>query len=120
MSLKLVVQLSRRPERNPVGGPPSRIDLKEEFLPSFKTLRVLWQAAEDTFFFKVRLPDHCFFFKKRDCLSKMATLFDPLGFLAQFIVKAKLLLQDLWAKGLDWIDLLGKTLGCTSRKWFEE
>ena len=83
-------------------------------------LRVLWQAAEDTFSFKVRLPDDYFFFKKRDYLSKLATLLDPLGFLAPFIVKAKLLLQDLCAAVLDRNDPLGKTLGCRSHKWFDE
>lgn len=94
--------------------------MNEEFLPSFKTLRVLWQAAEDTFSFKVRLPDDYFFLEKRDYLSKVANLFDPLGFLEPFIVKSKLLLQDLWATGLDWNDPLGKTLGCRSRTRFEE
>ena len=35
----------------------SESDLKEGFLPSIKTLGVLWQAAENAFTFKVRPPD---------------------------------------------------------------
>ena len=98
----------------------SEIDLKEGFLPSIKTLGVLWQAAEDVFTFKVRPPDDYFSFTKRNFLSKVATLFDPLGFLAPFIVRAKVLLQDLWTAGLDWDDPFGEPLVCRSRKWFEE
>ena len=50
----------------------------------------------------------------------MATLFDPLGFLARFIIRAKVLLQDLWAGGLDWDDPFEEALVRRSRNWFEE
>ena len=87
----------------------SEIDLKEGHLPCTKTLGVLWEAAKDAFTFT-----------KRNFLSKVATLFDPLGFLSPFIIRAKVLLQDLWTAGLDWDDPLGEPLVCRSRKWFEE
>ena len=80
----------------------------------------LWQAAKGAFTFKVQPPDNYFSFTKRNFLSKVSTLFDPLGFLAPFIIKDKVLLQDLWAAGLDWDDPFGETLVCRSRNWFEE
>ena len=98
----------------------SEIDLKEWFLPSIKTLGVLWQAPEDAFTFKVRPPYDYLSSTKRNCFSKVATRFDPFGFLASFIVRAKVLLQDLWTAGLDSNDPLGEPLICRSCKWFEQ
>ena len=53
----------------------------------------------------------CFVYKvvKRDIadtrhniLSLIASLFDPIGFLAPFLVRAKLLLQQVWQFGIGW------------------
>ena len=49
----------------------TEIDSTEGFLPSIKTLGVLWQAAEDAFSFKVRRPDDYFSFMKRNFLSEV-------------------------------------------------
>ena len=57
---------------------------------------------------------------QRDFLKRIATLFDPLGFLTPFTVRAKILIQDIWLAGTDWEDPL---LDETSRKvqiWFGE
>ena len=39
-------------------------------------------------------------------LSVVSSLFDPLGFIAPFIMKAKLLLQDLFRKKLGWDNVI--------------
>ena len=98
----------------------SEIALKEGSLHPIKTLGILWQAAKDAFTFKVQPPDNYYSFMKRNFLSKVSTLFDPLGFLAPLIIRAKVLLQDLWTAGQDLDDPFGETLVCRSRNWFEE
>lgn len=37
---------------------------------------------------------------KRTFLKKIASLFDPVAFLAPFVIQAKLLMQQLWISGL--------------------
>ena len=39
---------------------------------------------------------------KRMILSQTARIYDPVGFTAAFLIKAKIGLQQLWQKGQDW------------------
>ena len=59
-------------------------------------------------------------YTKLNFLRKIATLFDPIGLLAPYTVRAKLLLQEMWTAGLEWDEELGDTLINTARAWFEE
>ena len=43
---------------------------------------------------------------KRSVLSRVARIFDPVGFASAFVIRAKIGLQDLWKRGLDWDDEL--------------
>ena len=55
---------------------------------------------------------------KRNFLSKIATLFDPLGLLAPFLIRAKMLMQEVWIHGLDWDEKLSQELSSKVTKWF--
>ena len=59
-------------------------------------------------------------FTKRKFLNKIATLFDPLGLLAPYTIRAKLLLQEMWTAGLEWDDELPEALTHAARSWFSE
>lgn len=98
----------------------SEVYLDEGNLPSVKTLGVLWQADNDIFTFNANPPDVNFKFTKRNFLSKIATLFDPLGLIAPFTIRAKVLLKEMWTSGLDWDDSLDETLVNKSRELFRE
>ena len=78
--------------------------------PEFKTLGLRWSAADDEFTFhnESQLPES-HEWTKRKCLSAAASLFDPLGFISPFIVRARHYIQSLWANQNDWEDpLLGE------------
>ncbi|XP_066597121.1 uncharacterized protein [Prorops nasuta] len=68
-----------------------------------KTLGLIWHPSTDRFSFNVQIDtvwnqDT----SKRVVLSNLARLFDPLGWLAPVVVRAKILLQDIWILKLDW------------------
>lgn len=80
-----------------------------------KSLGILWNPSEDTFQFKVnRSSKICN--TKRQMLSEIAKIFDPLGWLAPFIVRAKLMIQDLWLQKLAWDDPVNKE---TLERWVQ-
>ena len=85
----------------PVDVRASEIDLEKNSLPVTKTLGVSWTAREDQFLFHYSPPSKDFEFTKRNVLKKTATLFDPLGFLSPFVVKAKLSMQKAWLDALE-------------------
>lgn len=69
---------------------------------STKLLGLSWVPRTDTFKFTSKSLGFCSKFTKRKILSETAQLYDPLGFLAPFIVRAKMLLQELWLEQLPW------------------
>ena len=112
-SSKVVAQI-------PVHYRKVEVDLDHNELPCAKTLGVWWLAQEDEFTFKENVPDGNTVFTKRNCLKKIATLFDPLGLLAPYTIRAKMLLQEMWTAGLEWDDELPEPMIHAARAWFGE
>lgn len=77
-----------------------------------KTLGLLWFPMSDTFGYKVhnssRIDN-----TKRNVLSEISKIFDPLGLLAPVIITAKIFMQTLWAAGIGWDECLPDTLAKT-------
>ena len=73
---------------------------EEGILPTERALGVIWDVHKDTFLFKIKpkeLAD-----TRRKVISLTASIFDPIGFLAPFIVRAKIFLQSLWKLRQGW------------------
>ncbi|XP_029162266.1 uncharacterized protein LOC114933860 [Nylanderia fulva] len=68
---------------------------------SHSVLGLRWNPREDVLSLSVR-PTSTALPTKRSVLSQTARLFDPLGWLAPIIVRAKLLVQSAWIQQLDW------------------
>ena len=66
-----------------------------------KILGTIWNRTEDVFMFKFNPPEEIKQ-TKRGILSQIARLFDPVGFAAAFLVRAKIGMQRLWQRGLEW------------------
>ena len=66
----------------------TEVDLDRGELPPIKTLEVLWCPMEDVFKLQVNQPPGKNENSKRSFLKKMATLFDPLGLLSPYTVRA--------------------------------
>lgn len=66
-----------------------------------KVLGLQWKSTDDTFSFSLSCnQQHPV--TKRNVLSTIARIFDPLGLLGPIITKAKVFLQRLWRLQIDW------------------
>lgn len=64
-------------------------------------LGIAWSPQEDSFSIKVKVTDREII-TKRTILSDTASLFDPLGWLAPFVIRAKIVMQALWLAKVNW------------------
>ncbi|XP_011858863.1 PREDICTED: uncharacterized protein LOC105556386 [Vollenhovia emeryi] len=79
-----------------------------------RTLGVSWNCQQDIFYFanvEYRPPSRL---TKRNILSRIALIFDPLGLLGSTIVIEKLVMQELWMLRVDWDESIFMELGT---KW---
>ena len=65
-------------------------------------------------------PDTSKVHTKRNVLSALAAVYDPLQFLSPFLVWAKILMQEIWWAGLDWDDSLSSDLSIKWKDWSTE
>ena len=78
------------------------VNLDSDSLPSAKTFGIMWHASEGVFTFVFHVTEQEYKWTKRNFLSNIATLFDHSGLLAPFLIRAKMVMQEVWIHGLDW------------------
>ena len=107
-------------EKIPIKDRASEVDINKDPLPTVKALGITWIPGEDMSTFKANPPEENFQITKRNFLKKIATLFDPVGFLAPFTILAKVMMQEMWVAGLEWDALCLRELIHKSQEWFCE
>ncbi|GFT38683.1 integrase catalytic domain-containing protein [Nephila pilipes] len=88
-----------------------------------KVLGLAWDPDKDIIFFGFRkliniLTNGCS--TKRFIFQILGHIFDPIELLGLFIIRLKILLQELWAVEIDWDDKLPFSLDCKWQLWCSE
>ena len=76
------------------------LDLDLDQLPIERTLGIHWNVEEDMFCFKIKPCDKPN--TMRGVLSCISSFYDPIGFAAPIVLKAKKILQACWRRKLKW------------------
>ncbi len=90
-------------------------DLNFDDTPLERALGIHWHIDSDNIRFSVDLKDQPA--TRRGILSTVASLYDPLGFIAPFLLRGKLVLQEMCRNGTGWDDPLPKELQPNWEHW---
>ena len=80
------------------------LDLNRDELPTERTLGMNWDMNNDLFTFRIMLKDKPF--NRRGVLSVVASIYDPMGYLAPVTLIGKTFLQDMCRKKLSWDEVM--------------
>lgn len=87
-------------------------------------LGMKWNPAEDVFVYTLCLRDDlanavdsAHTPTKREMLKLVMSLFDPLGFATFFLIHGRVLIQDVWATGVNWDEPVNSDLSERWRQW---
>ncbi|KAL0882586.1 hypothetical protein ABMA27_001036 [Loxostege sticticalis] len=94
------------------------------FPQSVRTLGLIWYPSTDELGFNtaalktsLALPQKI---TKRHALSSMMRVFDPLGVLAPITIKARIIFQVVWRRGIDWDQEFPQDLSTKWKAWLAD
>ncbi|KAE8629989.1 hypothetical protein XENTR_v10000654 [Xenopus tropicalis] len=94
------------------------VDLNYDDLPVQNALGLRWDVENDEFFFKVSIEEKPA--TRRNILSTVASVYEPLGFLAPVILRGKGILQELCRQKLGWDDSMPEELRPRWESWIKD
>lgn len=94
------------------------VNLNHDHLPVQSVLGVRWDVENYAFSFSVSLDEKPP--TRRGILSAVASIYDPLGFLAPFVLLGKKVLQEMCRKGISWDAPLPSELRPRWESWLED
>jgi len=99
---------------------------EEKDLPTGRTLGLWWDSEKDVITWKINsdkikpqilngtVPT------KREVLKLVMSIFDPLGFLSNFIIRARIIYQDIWRTEIGWDQEVPDTINDRWQDWIQE
>ena len=97
------------------------LTLGSDALPVERALGVLWDTNSDTFGFQVDIGKLMMKpVTKRGMLSATASCYDPLGLVTPCVVRARILIQDLFRLKVDWDDKVPDSTREVWERWLRE
>lgn len=93
----------------------NRFDLNPDSASIEYALGIQWLIESDSFSFDINMKDRPD--TRRGILSVIASLYDPLGFVAPFVLSGKCILQELCRRSIGWDDLLPEDLLLRWEEW---
>ena len=94
------------------------LDIRQSTLPNERALGLEWNTDEDVFRIRVKTKDPVL--TKRGLLSYISSVYDPLGFVCPYVLKAKLLFQEETRRKTDWDEDLQETTIKEFERWLSE
>ena len=82
-----------------------------------KTLGICWKIKDDTFAIETNVKENPF--TRRGILSTIGSVYDPLGIVAPFVTKGKIILQSLCRSKLNWGQPIDKEHRNDWQKWLQ-
>ena len=107
-------------EVTPKADRATELKITEGQEPVVKTLGVSWNSTSDTLNISTAEESTELLPTKRNVLKKVATVFDPLGLVSPFVIRAKILLQETWAQGYDWDDVICDEVAGRIGSWYDQ
>ncbi|KAK0140258.1 hypothetical protein N1851_022806 [Merluccius polli] len=96
----------------------AQLDLDKEKPPLERVLGIQWDIQRDTFGFSVSIQDRVPTW--RTIFSIVSSIYDPLGFLSPFILKAKQILQKVCMDKCGWDEVIPEHLAKPWKQWIAE
>jgi len=91
------------------------LNLPSEQLPIERVLVVQWSVGLDCFKFCIILKDQPL--TRRGVLATVASVYDPHGFLAPLVLRAKKILQEICNRGISWDEPLPEEVRPRWGRW---
>lgn len=101
--------------------------VKLEASDAERALGLQWDTERDAFMFSLRMEkimktvdSSQVVPTKRQVLRVVMSVYDPLGLLGPFMIRAKILLQDIWRRGTGWDEPLSAEDAATWTDWVKQ
>ncbi|XP_043203370.1 uncharacterized protein LOC122371261 [Amphibalanus amphitrite] len=96
----------------------SENDLSVGKTDDHRALGIVWKSSLDKLTYREHVPPEIV--TKRTVMSTGMSVFDPIGYLSGWLLRGKLLLQQLWQQGISWDEGVPEELTAEWQKWTEE